>query len=173
MPNTFFKHISTLVIPLLIASPLFAQEVLKIGDTLPNLKLEDQYGNSYAIPADTQNVFVVADNEGNALATQLIESQEPGWLIKSKRVYLADIHKMPRLVARYIAIPKLRKKPYPILLGRDVSDLQAFPRKKACVTVIHAKRRKINGVIFACNHEELQAASSLTTKVDGSISAPG
>lgn len=155
------KNLLGLVLALGLSTQVFAQELLKIGDALPTLNLKDQHDNPYDVPVDTQRILFAADNEGNMLATGLIESHEPDWLTLNKEVYLADIHKMPSLVARFIAIPKLRKKPYPILLGRDETDLQAFPRKKDCVTVLLAKSGKVSEVVFACSRQELLAAGTL------------
>jgi hypothetical protein len=144
-----------------MAAPSFAQEPISVGDPLPTLALKDQHDKPYELPADTRRVLFVADNGGTALATQMIEGHEPDWLAQNKQVFVADIHKMPRLVASLIALPQLREKPYRILLGRDATDLQMFPRRKDCVTVITADDGKIVALTFACNRDELQAASAL------------
>jgi len=150
-----------LLFAVLGATQSFAQEQLGIGDSLPTLDLKDQNGKACQVPRDTRGVLLAADNGGTALATQLIESREPGWLARNKQVFLADIHKMPSLIAHLVAIPKLRDKPYPILLGKDASELQMFPRRKDCVTVISAKDGKVSELTFACKPDELRAASTL------------
>ena len=143
------------------ASQAFAQEQLRIGDPLPALHIKDQHDKSYEMQADTRRVLFVADNAGTALATQLIESHEADWLTRNKQVFLADIHKMPGLIASFVAIPQLQKKPYPILLGKEATELPMFPRKKDCVTVIAATDNRIVALSFACTPDELRAAGSL------------
>lgn len=143
------------------ATHSFAQEQLSVGDPIPTLTLKDQHDKAYDIPGDTRRVLFVADNGGTALATQLVESHDRDWLAGNNQVFLADIHKMPGLVARLIAIPQLKEKPYQILLGREATELQMFPRRKDCVTVITANDGKVVDLIFACNRDELQAASTL------------
>jgi len=156
-----FKFLTVLLFVLAGATQTFAQEQIGIGDLLPTLNLKDQNDKSCQISGDTHRLLLVADNGGTAIATQLIESHDPEWLARSQQVFLADIHKMPSVIARFVAIPQLRNKAYPILLGKEESELQMFPRRKDCVTVITTKDGKVSDLMFACNREELQAASTL------------
>lgn len=147
------------VLALAVAPPSFSQEQLGAGDALPSLTLKDQHDKPYGIAADTRRVIFVADNGGTALATEWIESREPDWLTRNKQVFVADIHKMPGLIARLVAMPQLQEKPYQILLGREAADLRMFPRKRDCVTVMTADDGKVVDTTFACNREEIQAAT--------------
>lgn len=135
-----------------------AQTVLKDGDQLPILALRDQHDKPAAVPPSTRQLLVAADNSGAGLVTDLLDSMGANWLEQTQRVYLADIHKMPALVSRFVALPRLRDKPYPIVLGREEGDLAMFPRKKDCVTVIPVIEGKLGVAGFACSAEELRSA---------------
>lgn len=135
-----------------------AQTVLKDGDQLPVLALRDQHDKPAAVPPSTRQLLVAADNSGAGLVTDLLDSMGANWLEQTQRVYLADIHKMPALVSRFVALPRLRDKPYPIVLGREEGDLAMFPRKKDCVTVIPVIEGKLGVAGFACSAEELRSA---------------
>lgn len=143
------------------AAQASAQETIGLGDPLPALELKDQHEHAGRLPEDLRRVLLVADNAGTALATELIEGQPPAWLSREKLVFLADIHKMPGLIAKLVAIPRLREKPYTILLGRTANELQMFPRRKDCVTVIGVREGKVGEIVHACNRQELLAASGL------------
>ena len=132
--------------------------VLRTGDTLPALKLNDQYDKPAVMPADLSQVIFAADNGGAGLVTAWLDAQPKDWLAQSKRVYLADIHKMPGLITRMFALPKLREKPYPIVLGREEADLAMLPRKKDCVTLLPVNAGKIGEAAFVCDAPALQAA---------------
>ena len=147
------------ILALGVTTQTFAQELIGVGDPLPVLNLKDQNDTPHQIPNNTRRVLLTVDNGGTALATELIESHDKGWLTDKKQVFLADIHKMPSLVTRLFAMPQLREKPYPIMLGREASELQMFPRRKNCVTVIQVKDGKVSDLAFACNREELKAAN--------------
>lgn len=154
-----FKFLLALVFALGGASQPFAQEQIGIGAPLPGLELKDQHDKSHQVSGDTRRVLLVADNGGTALATELIESHEPEWLARNQQVFLADIHRMPGLIARLVALPQLREKPYPILLGRSEGELQMFPRRKDCVTVIAVQDGKVVDLAFACTRDELRSIS--------------
>lgn len=141
-----------------VAAQVAAQGGLAEGDALPSLALTDQHDKPAGIAADAHQLLFAADNGGAGLVTGLLDGKEADWLQQTRRVYLADIHKMPGLVARFVALPQLREKPYPIVLGRDAGDLAMFPRKKDCVTVIAVGEGRLQRVAYACSDAELHSA---------------
>lgn len=141
-----------------VASQVAAQGEIAEGDVLPSLMLTDQHDKPAEIPGNTLQLLFAADNSGAGLITALLDSKEKNWLRQTRRVYLADIHKMPSLIARFVALPQLRDKPYPIVLGREVHDLAMFSREKDCVTVMPVEEGRLKGVVFACSSEALRHA---------------
>lgn len=139
-----------------ISAQVVAQETLAEGAPLPALVLKDQHEKPAAIPPSTRQLLFAADNGGAGLVTALLDSLEANWLSQTQRVYLADIHKMPGLISRLVALPRLQEKPYPIVLGREEGDLAMFPRKKDCVTVIPVRDGRLGAAAFACSDEELR-----------------
>lgn len=131
---------------------------LQTGDALPTLSLKDQHDNPASLPADVRQIIFAADNAGAGLAGDWLDAQPKDWLTRTRRVYLADIHKMPGLIARMFALPKLRDKPYSIVLGRQEADLAAFPRRKDCVTLLPVNDGRIGEASYACDAASLQAA---------------
>ena len=131
---------------------------LRAGDTLPTLALKDQHDKPAIVPADLRQVIFAADNGGAGLVTGWLDAQPKDWLQQTKRIYLADIHKMPGLITRMFALPKLREKPYQIVLGREEADLTMLPRKKDCVTLLPVNAGKIGEAAFVCDASALQAA---------------
>ncbi len=155
--------ISHAVLPILLAmSALTAQAQTKplvAGDALPQLSLKDQHDKPASLPANLKQVIFAADNGGAGLVTGWLDAQPKDWLQQNQRVYLADIHKMPGLITRMFALPKLREKAYPIVLGREEADLAAFPRKKDCVTLLPVSEGKVGEAAYVCDAQAL--ASSL------------
>ena len=155
-----------------LCSQTLAQGELRAGDQLPALTLQDQHEKAAGIPAGTRQLLFAADNGGAGLVTDLLDRMESDWLAQTQRVYLADIHKMPGLIARMIALPKLREKPYPIVLGREEADLAMFPRTKDCVTVIPVQEGKLGSAVFACSADALRTAISPSTSADRDVQKP-
>lgn len=142
-----------------LALPVLAQvPSLRAGDPVPVLKLNDQHDKPAAIPADLQQLIFAADKAGSALVTEWLDKQPADWLVRTKRVYLADIHKMPGLVTRMFALPKLRDKPYAIVLGREAGELAMFPQRENCVTLLPVAAGKVGEAAFACDAKGLQRA---------------
>lgn len=131
---------------------------LQTGDALPALTLNDQHDKPYTLAADTQQILFAADNGGAELVMAELDRRGASWLKETKRAYLADIHKMPSLVTRLFAMPKLREKAYPIALGRDAADLAMYPRRKDCVSLLPIAAGKLGEVTYACDATALQAA---------------
>ena len=143
----------------MLTLPVSAQvALLRAGDSLPGLNLKDQHDKPAAIPADLQQVIFAADKAGSALVTDWLDKQPADWLPRTKRVYLADIHKMPSLVTRMFALPKLRDKPYVIVLGREAGDLAMFPARENCVTLLPVAAGKAGEAAYACDAKALLAA---------------
>lgn len=148
------------ILLLSVASQVVAQHVLMDGDVLPSLALTDQHDKPAEIPPNTRQLLFAADNGGAGLVTSLLDDKAADWLQQTQRVYLADIHRMPGLVARFVALPRLREKPYPIVLGREEGDLAMFPRKTDCVTVMSVRDGRVGSASFACTDEELRNATT-------------
>lgn len=137
----------------------FAQLIpLQQGDTLPALRLNDQHDKPYLLAADIQQIMFAADNAGAELVMGELDQRGGPWLKETRRAYLADIHKMPSLVSRLFAMPKLREKTYSIALGREATDLAMFPRQKDCVSLLTIQAGKLGDVSYACDAKTLQFA---------------
>lgn len=146
-----------LVFLLLGSAALANAAVLGVGDPLPKLRLATQHEQAASPALNARQWLFAADNDAANLAGALLDGQAASWLADTQRVYLADIHKMPALIARMVALPRLRDKPYPILLGRDADTLAMLPRQRGCVSVLDIQQQKISAVHFACDQGGLAA----------------
>lgn len=149
-----------------MAMSAFAQAELKEGDPLPKVMLKDQHDKPADIPPSARQLLFAADNAGAAMVTDLLDRLDQNWLAQTQRVYLADIHKMPGMISRLIALPRLREKRYPIVLGREETDLAMFPRKKDCVTVIPVQEGRVGSIEFACSAMALREAVQVTNPAE-------
>jgi len=154
------RHLLATALLIAIAFPATAQTALQAGAPVPTLNLKDQHDKPATIPTGTRQIIFAADNAGASLVTAYLDAQKPTWLKDTQRVYLADIHKMPGLITTMFALPKLREKPYPIVLGRESSDLAMFPRQKECVSVIPIQDGTLGSATIACTSEALKAATT-------------
>lgn len=152
------RLLATLTLSLAALTANAQTSPLQAGDSLPALTLTDQHDKPYNLAADTRQILFAADNGGADLVMAEIDRRGATWLKETRRAYLADIHKMPSLVSRLFAMPKLREKAYPIALGREPADLAMFPRKKDCVTLLPIQAGKLGVATYVCDAAALQAA---------------
>ena len=118
----------------LLRLPALAEQ-LKVGDTVPAISAKDQHGTEF-IFTNTVRALLVATEMAPAKAANLkLAQQGAGFLEKHQAAYLMDIHAMPA-VARYFALPKMRKYPHRIVLIETEATLKVFPAKPDCVTVL-------------------------------------
>jgi len=118
----------------LLRMPALAEQ-LKVGDTVPAISAKDQRGTEF-IFTNTVRVLLVATEMAPAKAANLKLSEHgTGFLEKHQAAYLMDIHAMPA-VARFFALPKMRKYPHRIVLIETEETLKEFPTKPDCVTVL-------------------------------------
>lgn len=116
--------------------------------TLPNLTLTDQHDQPQTVGPETRYLLFTADKDASNLADAVLDGQTSETLETARIRYVADISGMPGMVTMMFALPKLRRRPYPILLGRTQEDTQAVPREPGKVTVIVAD----GGSVTALHH---------------------
>ncbi|MBF8757692.1 FAD/FMN-containing dehydrogenase [Pseudomonas guariconensis] len=109
------KYAAALLLSLL---PLLAH-ALEPGDTLAPWTLLDQYDQPYSLDADTRILLVARDMDGAKLVKAALADQPKGYLQARHAVFLADIQRMPAIIAKLFAIPAMRDYNYRVMLDRE------------------------------------------------------
>ena len=125
------------------------------GEAFPALALPDQHGESMEIGDDTEIVLFAADKPASDLLNGFLKDQVDDFLISRKAAYIADISGMPGLISRMIALPRMRERPYPILLAEDSAQAGFIPSREGAVTVVRLATRRVNAVAFAADRASL------------------
>jgi hypothetical protein len=120
---------------ILIAGNAHAQPYA-VGDTIEPFALEDQHGKSRTIDASVKVILFSRDMDGGDILKRGLADVDPGYLDGKSAVYVADISRMPRLVARMFAIPAMRDRPYAMLLDRDGKATARLPAAEGQATLI-------------------------------------
>jgi hypothetical protein len=87
-----------------------------------------------------------------------LDNAEKEYLTEHNTFYIADTSGIPRLVAKFIVFPALRKKPYAIMLDDEPSVTKSFPFEKDCVTLLHVNAFVIQAVEFMNDPESILKA---------------
>lgn len=92
---------------------------LEPGERLASWTLLDQHDAPYTLNDETRILLVARDMDGAKLVNAALEGKPKGYLDERHAVFLADISRMPSVIATLFAIPKMRDYNYRILLDRD------------------------------------------------------
>lgn len=103
---------------LLILVPCAAQ-ALEVGERLAPWTLLDQFDKPYTFNEQTQTLLVARSMDAAKLVNGALQDKPEGFLEARKTVFVADIHKMPALISKMLAVPGMRAYSYRIMLDRD------------------------------------------------------
>ena len=115
----------------LLAGPALA---LEAGTQLGPWTLTDQFGKSQTLNDQTRVLLVAKDMTASKLVTQALTDQPKGFLAERGILYLADIHGMPAIITRLVALPQMRSYSFPIVLDKDGNIAKRYPTQAKVVT---------------------------------------
>lgn len=139
-----------------LATSTYAVEALTVGSKLPTLTLTTQHDKPAVIDAQTTQIIFSAEKQPADMLADFLDSKPATYLTNNHMLYLADIHNMPSLISKFIAIPKLKNKPYEIVLGREEADMAMLPREKGCLTLLAVNAQTVDAIQFICNENTLK-----------------
>nr|WP_059390976.1 hypothetical protein [Pseudomonas toyotomiensis] len=100
---------------------------LEPGERLAPWTLLDQHDVPYTLNDETRILLVARDMDGAKLVNAALEGKPKGYLDERQAVFLADISRMPRIIASLFALPKMRDYNYRVLLDHDARIAPRYP----------------------------------------------
>lgn len=97
------------------------------GERLAPWTLLDQFDTPYTLNDQARILLVARDMDGAKLVNAALEGKAKGYLEQRQAVFLADISRMPSVIATLFALPKMRDYNYRILLDRDARIAPRYP----------------------------------------------
>ena len=129
---------------------------IEIGNDWPSIPLKDQNDKVRDITPETNLVIFVAEMDASKIVHEVLQSETEESLSKKKVIFVSDINKMPSLITRFIALPKMRGYSYPIALVREAGITQDLPREKGKVTLFFLQKMKVKKIEYINDKEELK-----------------
>lgn len=106
--------------------PLLAQAV-EVGERVAPWTLLDQYDQAYTLNDQAQILLVARSMDAAKQVDAALQGQPKGYLEVRHAVFVADIQRMPRLVATLFAVPAMRAYNYRVMLDRDARIAPRYP----------------------------------------------
>ena len=119
---------------------------------------ETPTGQEIEIPKDIKLIIISYEKDIAEEINGYLDTQDSSYLLKHNAIFIADVHKMPRLIAKIVAIPRLQKYKHPIYLyyGEELEKIAL--RKEAKITVLHVENEKIKEIRHISTKDELKMA---------------
>jgi hypothetical protein len=132
-------------------------ESADVNDTLAPIALEDQHGRPGVVDAATRAVLLSRDMDGGSLVREALATDGAARLEQVGAVYVADVHAMPGLIRRVIAIPRMRERPYRVLLDTEGGPTSGLPAEEGKATWLRLDGLRVVEVRFLTSPEEIRA----------------
>jgi hypothetical protein len=100
---------------------------LELGERLAPWTLLDQHDAPYTLNEETRILLVARDMDGAKLVNVALEGKPKGYLEERQAVFLADVSRMPGVIATLFALPKMRGYHYRILLDHNARIAPRYP----------------------------------------------
>lgn len=117
------KFFALLLLSLL---PIWAQAA-EVGEHLAPWTLLDQFDQACTLDDQAQILLVARSMDAAKLVDTALQGQPKGYLEARHAVFIADIQRMPRLIARLFAVPAMQAYNYRVMLDRDARIAPRYP----------------------------------------------
>lgn len=151
---TFLLALASLVA---VATPAVTEPVVE-GSVLAPITLEDQHGVEHQIDAATRGVLFSRDMDGGAFVREALAEDGAAKLDAAAAVYVADVHRMPGPIRRWIAIPRMRDRGYPVLLDQEGDVTADFPGEEGRAAWLQLEGLRVVEVRVLGSRADVEAA---------------
>lgn len=146
-------------LPLLFLAllPLTAN-ALQTGEHLTPWTLLDQYDQPYTLNDQTQTLLVARSMDAAKLVNAALADKPKGFLESRHTVFVADIQKMPTIIAKMFAIPKMRDYTYRVMLDREARIVPQYAGDEDKVLWLQLRDGKLVSQQQFASADQLRAA---------------
>ncbi|MDX4011817.1 hypothetical protein Q6A86_02335 [Aliarcobacter skirrowii] len=129
---------------------------LSIDSSIVDIKIKDQFDKVHTLNESIKTILFASDKStSDMLRDYLLPlSEKENILDRNSAVYVADISGMPSIISKFIALPKMKKYPFSILLLDD-SNKDNFVKEDGKIIVYSIVDGKITNIEKISSKEEL------------------
>ncbi len=140
------------------APPAVAQnESQVVGQPFPRLKLTNQHDTPVQLPGDASVIVFANAKDVDEWADPMLAKFGQKQMDVHHLVYLSDIHRMPWMISKMFALPKLKERTYSVALIREANQVPATIEPKAdCLNWIQLKSANITALSPVCTPTDLE-----------------
>ena len=143
-----------IILALLLVTSLFSSEIKK-DEKLRVFALPDQFGVYHTVDRHTKTYIVSFEKDTGKDVNTFLASKPKDYLQKHDAVFIANISKMPALITKYFAMPKLKKYKHRILLINNEDD-NRFRAEDEKITIYKLKNSVVQKIFFIDKAKEIE-----------------
>lgn len=152
------KTTCALVLVLSVAAGVARAEPYAVGAQLEPLELPDQHGQTRHVDAGRRALLFTRDMDAGDVLKQALAADGKALLDAAGAVYVADVSRMPAFVRRMFALPRLRERPYPVLLDTEGTKTARLPGQAGKITFLVLDQLRIVEIRYLGTAEEVRSA---------------
>ena len=141
-------------VALLLVTSLFSNEI-QVNQKLRVFALPDQFGVYHTVDRHTTTMIVSFEKDTGKDVNTFLATKKKSYLQEHDAIFIANISKMPALITKYFAMPKLKKYKHKILLVNNESD-NRFKAKEEKVTIYELENSVVKKIYFIEKAEEIE-----------------
>jgi hypothetical protein len=128
---------------------------LSVGSEASAIKIKDQFEKEHTVDANVKTILFASDKDTSDILKDYLLSKDADILTRNNAVYVADISGMPSLISKFIAMPKMKKYPFSILLLDDTNK-ENFTKEEGKIIVYTLENSKVTNISKISKKEELE-----------------
>lgn len=133
------KLVAKILALVLLTVPALA---ITTGDTLTPFKIHNQFEEPAELSTETKWIIFSSDMKAAKLLTEYLNENAKN-LDLTKTLVISDISKMPGLVSKMFAIPKMKKYNFKLALDKEGDVTKAWPRQEGVILVMKVDQLKV------------------------------
>ncbi len=146
--------ISKMILMLLFATSLVATEI-KENEKVKLFVLADQFGVYHTVDRHTKTIIVSSEKETGKDINNFLATKPKNYLKKNDAVFIANISKMPSIITRMIAMPRLKEYKHNILLINNEED-NRFAHRDEKITIYKLKNSIVEKIYYINSAKEIE-----------------
>ncbi len=144
---------------LTVCAALLNAQMLQEGssvDEFSNYEFKTPHDKKVDVPSSTKLILVSFEKDASAVVNEYLSQKEELFLNNHDSVFIADINKMPSIITKMFALPKLRKYKHTIHLHYDEEFQNNVPHREDQITVIRINEKTVKSISYITTREELE-----------------
>ncbi|WP_394203951.1 hypothetical protein [Shewanella waksmanii] len=130
--------------------------ILEQGATIDSMEFQDQFDQQIGVDSQTQQLLFSRNMKGGEIIQAALEAN--GDNTPATTVYVADISGMPSLIAKFVAVPRMKDLPFKMALDREGEVTKSLPGEKDKASLITLDNLKIVDIQIFEDADELAKA---------------